>query len=267
MARFVALKPKYVLGCDGHGSWVRRMLRVGFPEVGRPQYFAIFEFHTNADLGNEMRVAFSHGTTNVLWPLPDGFCRWSFELPDYSSRDAHREKDRAAVQVMTGDYPILNEQRLAEFLKERAPWFEGSIGEITWKIVVRFERRLASEFGRGRIWLAGDAAHLTGPAGVQSMNAGFAEAAELAAAIAGSEPEALSAYGRRSLENWNRLLDVDKGLASLPPMLTHGSRSMRRRCCRACRRWVRIWPRWPDSSGWSSRPGPRQPVRSAFRRF
>jgi len=188
------------------------MLRVGFPEVGRPQYFAVFEFHTNADLGNEMRVAFSHGTTNVLWPMPDGFCRWSFELPDYSSRDGHREKARAAVQVMTGDYPILNEHRLAEFVNERAPWFEGSIGEITWKIVVRFERRLASEFGRGRIWLAGDATHLTGPAGVQSINAGFAEAAELAAAVAGSEPGVFSAYGRQALENWNRLLDVDKGL-------------------------------------------------------
>ena len=68
----------------------------------------------------------ANGTTNVLWPMPDGFCRWSFELTDYSTRDAHREKDRAAVQVMTGDYPILNEQRLASSSKRARPGSRGA---------------------------------------------------------------------------------------------------------------------------------------------
>jgi 2-polyprenyl-6-methoxyphenol hydroxylase-like FAD-dependent oxidoreductase len=36
------------------------------------------------------------------------------------------------------------------------------------------------KFGQGRCWLAGDAAHQASPAGMQSMNAGLREAADLA---------------------------------------------------------------------------------------
>ena len=42
---------------------------------------------------------------------------------------------------------------------------------------------LAKQFGRNRCWLAGDAAHQTGPVGVQSMNVGFCEAEALSSAL------------------------------------------------------------------------------------
>jgi 2-polyprenyl-6-methoxyphenol hydroxylase-like FAD-dependent oxidoreductase len=82
---------------------------------------------------------------------------------------------------------------------------------------VRFERRLAASFGRGRVWLAGDAAHLTGPAGMQSMNAGLAEAHQLATSIArirGGQAglEELEAYGRERLADWGFLLGLRGGL-------------------------------------------------------
>ena len=61
---------------------------------------------------------------------------------------------------------------IAALLAARAPWF-GPPRDVGWSTEVRFERRLSPQFGRGRVWLAGDAAHLTGPAGMQSMNAGL----------------------------------------------------------------------------------------------
>ncbi len=211
------LSPKFVIGADGHSSWVRRMLRIGFPEVAKPQYFAVFEFVSDADLRNEMRIVFSGGTTNVLWPLPDGRVRWSFELPAYTARDPRREKDRFAIQVEAGDYPILTEERLRTFLAERAPWFTASVGEIAWRIVVRFERRRAESFGRGRMWLAGDAAHLTAPAGVQSMNSGLAEASELAEIVgkaihAKDSGAAFEEYDRRHTRDWREILGLSGGL-------------------------------------------------------
>ena len=42
----------------------------------------------------EMRLVFDEGGMSVLWPLPNGYCRWSFELPDYHDADAEMIKDR-----------------------------------------------------------------------------------------------------------------------------------------------------------------------------
>jgi 4,5-epoxidase len=208
------LHPRYVIGADGYSSWVRRTMRIGFPEVARPQYFAVFEFASDVDPAHEMRIVFAGDTTNVMWPIPEGHVRWAFELPSYIARRSTREKDRLAVQVDAGEYPILTEERLRTLLAERAPWFTGSVGEITWRIVVRFERRLAESFGRDRMWLAGDSAHLTGPAGVQSMNSGLAEASDLASIIAASlggeeVPEQFAGYESDYLEGWKALLGLN----------------------------------------------------------
>jgi 2-polyprenyl-6-methoxyphenol hydroxylase-like FAD-dependent oxidoreductase len=208
------LHPRYVIGADGYSSWVRRTLRISFPEVARPQYFAVFEFASDVDAANEMRIVFAGDTTNVMWPVPEGHIRWAFELPSYVAHGSTREKDRFAVQVDAGEYPILTEERLRTLLAERAPWFTGSVGEITWRIVVRFERRLAESFGRERMWLAGDSAHLTGPAGVQSMNSGLAEASDLASIIAASlggeeAGERFAEYDRSYRECWNALLGLN----------------------------------------------------------
>ena len=70
-------------------------------------------------------------------------------------------------------------------IAERATWFRGRIDQINWRIMVRFERRLAKSFGQNRVWLAGDAGHLTGPAGMHSMNVGLREALDLAAILDG----------------------------------------------------------------------------------
>jgi 2-polyprenyl-6-methoxyphenol hydroxylase-like FAD-dependent oxidoreductase len=55
------------------------------------------------------------------------------------------------------------------------------IVEEEWREAGRsYALALAAVFGRGRVWLAGDAAHLGSPRTVQSMNAGLREGAFLA---------------------------------------------------------------------------------------
>jgi 2-polyprenyl-6-methoxyphenol hydroxylase-like FAD-dependent oxidoreductase len=112
--------------------------------------------------------------------------------------------------------PELDETVLQRFVGERAPWFRGSIDNLSWKTVVRFERRLASAWGRGRLWLTGDAAHLTGPVGIQSMNVGLAEANDLAEALARvlrerGDPQQLEKYGQRWTAEWRRLQGLEGG--------------------------------------------------------
>ncbi len=213
-----AVRVPFLIGCDGHRSLVRRGLEIEFEEVARPLFFAVFEFQTDFDLAHELRVVLGDGSTNVMWPMPDGYCRWSFELPDTEVQLDSRVKGRLAVQLGGEHYPVLGLTKLQEFLRERAPWFDGSIGDVRWRMAVRFEHRLAAAMGRGRQWLAGDSAHMTGPVGGQSMNVGLREGRDLAEHIArilreGWSPETLEEYGRARQEEWRFLLGVEGGLA------------------------------------------------------
>ncbi len=207
----------FVIGADGYESEARRSMGIGFEETGPAEYFAVFEFKTDADLANEMKIVFSGDAANVLWPLPGGFCRWSFQLLDYESRDARRDKDRLLLSGGLSGNNLVDDAHLVQFIQERAPWFQGSIEQIVWRMVVRFERKLASQFGRDRVWLAGDSAHLTGPVGVQSMNVGLAEVQDLTFIMnrvlhEGAPLSDLEAYGKQWHEEWRRLSGLTGGL-------------------------------------------------------
>jgi len=207
----------FVIGADGHRSLVRRSLDIDFPDLGGTQHFAVFEFESDVDLGHEMRIVMSDHTTDVLWPLPHGHCRWSFQLLDFSAPETTRTKKHAPVEIGSAQYPVLDEDNLRRLVAERAPWFESQIKNIHWRIVVRFERRLADAFGEGRVWLAGDAGHLTGPVGMQSMNVGLSEAKELADVMAGilrdgASAEQLEDYSRQRVAEWRCLLGLEGGL-------------------------------------------------------
>jgi 2-polyprenyl-6-methoxyphenol hydroxylase-like FAD-dependent oxidoreductase len=231
VAKTFEVEAPIVVGADGYDSAVRRALNFDFPEVGPAQYFAVFEFKTDADLGHELKLAIGENTTDALWPLPGGYCRWSFELPGYHDEAAEKLKDSLLKtgigyfpterlkdrSVAAGQIPVLEEAKLRAFLAERAPWFTGSIEQISWRTVVRFERRLAPAFGQGRMWLAGDAAHLTGPVGIQSMNLGLFEGRDLAVTLAkmirgGAPGEELDGYSKRWSAVWRQLHGLDGGL-------------------------------------------------------
>ncbi len=220
VAESIAIRAGFVIGADGHRSLVRRALGTRFDAAGPSQAFAIFECRAPG-AGDEMRLVVDAASVNALWPLPDGRARWSLELvaPEVSAAD--RFKSRLTTQLGERFFPYLDGERTRELVRERAAWFEKSTLEIGWSIEVRFERRLAGSFGRGRTWLAGDAAHLTGPAGMQSMNAGLAEAHELASRMgrvrAGASPlDTLEAWGRERLAEWSFLLGARGGLRPTP---------------------------------------------------
>ena len=203
----------WVIGADGHRSFVRRALGIDFADTAPPQHFAVFEFETDFDLNHEMRVVFDNGTTSAVWPLADGICRWSFQLEQGVSPESSRIKDRTRIQIGRANYPVLEETSLRSLLDQRAPWFEGKINQVLWRLLVRFDSRMASRFGDRRVWLAGDAGHMTGPVGMQSMNVGLREAAELADIIAGvlqddGPTERFAAYDRKRQSEWQYLLSL-----------------------------------------------------------
>jgi 2-polyprenyl-6-methoxyphenol hydroxylase-like FAD-dependent oxidoreductase len=202
----------FVVGADGHHSHTRQVLGIGREDFGSPELYSVFEFATDAAWGNEARMVLGPSLTSVLWPLPGNKCRWSFQRElarDQTLEFPHKQRRPVRFYEENSDRVLRDEAR--GLLADRAPWFEGAIGEFDWTLNVQFGHSLAERYGRGRCWLAGDAAHQTSPAGMQSMNAGLREADAVAGNLRrilreGQGPELMEAYGQRCHQQWQWLL-------------------------------------------------------------
>lgn len=215
--RSFPVRTQFLVGADGHGSLVRQRLGIESNRVAGPEFFAAFEFEPAAPVADEVRVVLDATTTNVLWPLTNNRCRWTFQLLKSEMSGEFPEKERHGARMVE---PAVDE-RIREYVgkvsKQRAPWFTAGVKEIAFCTEVVFEHRVARQFGRERCWLAGDAAHQTGPVGVQSMNLGMAEAVTLSGTIRRILREKaplslLDGYDRDGQAEWRRLLGLAGGL-------------------------------------------------------
>jgi NADPH-dependent dioxygenase len=209
----------YMIGADGFDSMARKAAGIDFPEVASGMDYAVFEFQTNVKPLTEMRMMVDGDRTHIYWPLADGRCRFSFQMPAGFAKEASFNKDHNLMDLNAQNVPELSDTQLDNWLRQHAPWFIGSSKEVKWRVMVHFERRLASSFGEGRIWLAGDAAHMAAPAGMLSMNVGMLEAADLADKLSidsrqSSREFRLDAYALDRANEWHCLFDIDQQIFS-----------------------------------------------------
>lgn len=218
---------RFVLGADGHYSFVRETLGIPCHQVGSPEVFAVYEYASEQEIASELRVVIDDSSTNVLWPLPGCRCRWSFQMSPAQLPAEFPLKERRPVRIQQEALDKVIKSRMERLVRERAPWFTDTIGELEWAVAVRFEHLWAQHFGRDRCWLLGDAAHQTGPVGMQSMNVGFQEARHLTRRLplilrekAGLE--SLADYDTACRQQWESLLNVNgdlKTTAAAPPWI------------------------------------------------
>lgn len=167
------LRARYVVGCDGAHSAVRRLLGVDF--VGKQ-----YETHimlADVRLSNppeELMFARTNkqGVVLVL-PFGDGWYRaivWD------------RLNEQAALSV-----PVTSDD--VRDALGRIAGDDFGMGEMRWSSRFLSERRQAGRYRVGRVFLAGDAAHVHSPIGGQGMNTGIGDAMnlgwKLAAAVRG----------------------------------------------------------------------------------
>jgi len=195
------VRASFVIGADGYDSRVRGALGIPSLTVGGTESFSIFEYATSSTAA-DFELCFADELASAMTPLPDGRVRWTFQL------------DSGLDRVPDAD-------RLQALLAERAPWCSDGLSALDWGSVMHFERRLARSFGEGRVWLAGDAAHVTSPFGGQSMNGGLREAHELVSRIADCEKgtgrlEALEYFAVERRREWHKLFGVNVRFDLLP---------------------------------------------------
>jgi 2-polyprenyl-6-methoxyphenol hydroxylase-like FAD-dependent oxidoreductase len=174
------LRARYLVGCDGARSAVRKLLGVGFPGEPARNETLMGEMEVGVppeEIAATVAEARKANQRFFLRPFGDGF--YSVILP------AAEVTDRAEPPTL-------------EDFKERLRAIAGTdLGVHSPRWLSRFgdATRLVERYQVGRVLLAGDAAHIHPPAGGQGLNLGVQDAFnlgwKLAAQVHGWAPDAL----------------------------------------------------------------------------
>jgi 4,5-epoxidase len=159
-----AVGAEWIVGCDGAHSAVRKAAGIGFPGVPLVERFLLADVRAALPLPRDGVTVWLDGEAMVsAFPLP-GENRWRLMAPD---PDPTIERDPGAV--------------LAELRRLLARYAGLDVAaDPLWTSTFRFHRRLAETYRRGRVLLAGDAAHIHSPFGGQGLNTGIGDAENLA---------------------------------------------------------------------------------------
>jgi 2-polyprenyl-6-methoxyphenol hydroxylase-like FAD-dependent oxidoreductase len=176
------LHTRYLVGCDGAHSSVRHGAGIPFEGAAYPQTFVLADLEVDGDLEQDVAHAFlGAGGMLFFFPLatPATWRMLGIRPPGDATEGERREPSLADVQAIADAFTD-------GLLKLRDP---------VWLTYFRLHHRHAARYRAGRVFLAGDAAHVHSPAGAQGMNTGIQEAWnlgwKLALVVKGVADEAL----------------------------------------------------------------------------
>ncbi|MDB4997651.1 MAG: Monooxygenase, FAD-binding protein [Myxococcaceae bacterium] len=170
-----ALRAKYLVGCDGGRSLIRKKAGIDFPGWDASISYLIAEAETTEEPPSGIRR--DERGINAIGKLEDG------------------KRVRAVLNephVKQGDAPTVDDLRKALITVYGTDF---GVHDVTWLSRFSDMARQAASYRERRVLLAGDAAHVHAPTGGQGLNIGVQDAVnlgwKLAQVVKGTSPETL----------------------------------------------------------------------------
>ncbi|WP_114207602.1 FAD-dependent monooxygenase [Acidisarcina polymorpha] len=162
-----AVQTSWLIGCDGAHSTLRNGLGFSFEGVTDPSDWLLADIRLEGDhqTPSDQIAAFLHPDGPfALFPMAKGRTRI---IAGFSKSSGGKSKPNPTLQ----DVQDLTDKRVGR------GWL---VTDPVWLANFYINERKVSEYSKGRIFLAGDAAHIHSPAGGQGMNTGMQDSINLA---------------------------------------------------------------------------------------
>ncbi|UHD45365.1 FAD-dependent monooxygenase [Aureimonas altamirensis] len=158
-----AAQADWLVGCDGAHSVVRHSVGAAFDGETLPSDWLLADVHLSSyPNGTDLTVFWHRDGVLVIFPI-----------------EADRYRVVADIPLQDGVVPTPTLEEVQALLDRRAPHGMRASDPV-WLSGFRINDRKVADYRFGRVFLAGDAAHIHSPAGGQGMNTGMQDAFNLA---------------------------------------------------------------------------------------
>jgi 2-polyprenyl-6-methoxyphenol hydroxylase-like FAD-dependent oxidoreductase len=190
------VRARYLVGCDGAHSSVRKQAGIPFGGEAYLQDFMLGDVDADGPIEPDVLHSFAaQGHVAMFFPLRSP-AKWRVIAmgPRRSGTRPETSSQQSEESLTRGELSLDELQRAVE----RATGGAVALRDPVWLTHFRLHHRQARTYRKGRVFLAGDAAHIHSPVGAQGMNTGMQDAWNLGWKLA------LVALGRAD----QRLLDT-----------------------------------------------------------
>lgn len=158
---------RWVVGCDGAHSSVRHITNISFKGESFAQAFALADVHVDWKQDhNKLYVYLNKGYLTVFFPMLGDRHRVIIGMPP----DHEQQESTTKQEIQLADIQAVLDICLP---------IKVNISDPIWLARFRVNQRKVEQYRKGRIFLAGDAAHIHSPVGGQGMNTGIQDAFNL----------------------------------------------------------------------------------------
>jgi 2-polyprenyl-6-methoxyphenol hydroxylase-like FAD-dependent oxidoreductase len=155
----------WLIGCDGAHSTTRHGLGMAFEGTTMDSDWCLADVHiTGLEPHDHLHIFWHRDGILAFFPITPGRWRVIADL-GLAAGDGHRAD------------PTLDEIQALVGHRGKAGV---TVSDPIWLSAFRINERKVKDYGRGRVFLAGDAAHIHSPAGGQGMNTGMQDVFNLA---------------------------------------------------------------------------------------
>ena len=189
-----------LIGADGAKSIVRKKLGVGFEGRTYVEDWLIVDAKLASTSIDHIEFICDPKRPAPHMPAPGGRQRWEFMLHAGESREEMERPEKVRELLL--------------------PWGSPDDMEVERTAVYRFHARTVERFQKGRVFLAGDAAHITPPFAGQGLVAGLRDAANLSWKLAWvlrgrAEPAILQSYDQERRPHAKAMIDLARFLGRI----------------------------------------------------